>query len=602
MKHNSERQSKRKSGFARLLQIAGSKKWMLFASMILAVVAAIFQFVPIIAVYLIVTELATHATDLSMVNQDKLYSLAFFSLGSVLLFGIFMYVSSLISHISAFTILYEIRVKISNKLSMLPMGFFNKKSSGKIKKVMAEDVERIELFVAHHIPDITTAIVFPAVIIIYLFIVDWRLALAALVPFPIAIGMMALMMGRRAKKSYLEYHKALENMNSAVVEYVRGMPVVKVFGTSIDSFQRLKESVLYYRKWVTEMSKDYSLKYPMFLTIASSSLIFIIPMSVYILNNTNAGNEFIPTVLLFLIVGGSFFFPILKMMFVGSYLSQISVGVDRIDEILNMEEIENKDSNLKPKDTSVEFDSVSFSYDKTTVIDNVSFTAKPGTVTALVGPSGAGKTTLGLLTARFWDTNSGSIRIGGVGIKDLSVETLMNYVSFVFQDGFLFFDTIDENIRMGNSKATKEDVINAAKAAQCHDFIEELSNGYDTLVGEGGTYLSGGEVQRISIARVILKNAPIVVMDEATAYADPENEGKILQGLSKLIENKTVIIIAHRLSTITNADQILVIDKGKIIEQGTHHTLVENKGLYAKMWETYSQARNWKISRDGGAA
>jgi ATP-binding cassette subfamily B protein len=380
------------------------------------------------------------------------------------------------------------------------------------------------------------------------------------------------------------------------------MPVVKVFGTSIDSFQRLKQTIEYYRKWVLEMSLSYSKKYPMFLTIASSSLVFIIPASVYILQNTNAGNEFIPTVLIFLIIGGSFFFPILKMMYVGGYISQISVGVDRIDEILNMEEIENKDSNLKPSDASVEFEHVSFAYDKKTVVDKVSFTAKPGTVTALVGPSGAGKTTLGLLTARFWDTNSGEIKIGGVSIKDMGLETLMDYVSFVFQDGFLFFDTIEENIRMGNATATKEEVVNAAKAAQCHEFIKELPNGYDTLVGEGGTYLSGGEQQRIGIARVILKNTPIVVLDEATAYADPENEGKILQGLSKLIKNKTVIIIAHRLSTITNADQILVIDDGKLIEQGTHDSLVEKKGLYSKMWKTYAQARNWKISRTGGEA
>ena len=596
MKHN----KKKKTGFARLLQIAGSKKWLLFASMILAVIATIAQFVPIIAVYLIIIELAAHATDLSAVNKDLLFNLGYLSLGSVVVYGIFMYISAMLSHIAAFTILYEIRVKIANKLSKLPMGFFTKRSSGQIKKVMSEDVERVELFVAHHIPDITTAIVFPIIIIVYLFVVDWRLALAALAPFPIAVGMLVIMMGKRAKKSYYEYHNALEKMNGAVVEYVRGMPVVKVFGTSIDSFHRLKESVLFFRDWSQKMSNDYSKKYPLFLTIASSSLFLIIPASVFILNNTNTGNDFIPTVLLFLIVGGGFFFPFLKLMYVGGYINQIGIGVDRIDEILNMEEIENNDSNVKPVDTSVEFDKVSFAYEKKTVIDDVSFVAKPGTVTALVGPSGAGKTTLGLLTARFWDTKDGEIRIGSVGIKDMSMETIMNYVSFVFQDGFLFFDTLEENIRMGNTSASKEEVINAAKAAQCHEFIKNLPDGYDTLVGEGGVYLSGGEQQRIGIARVILKNTPIVIMDEATSYADPENEGKILQGLARLIKNKTVIIIAHRLSTITNADQIIVVDNGKIVEQGTHEKLVENKGLYEKMWSTYAQARNWKISRKGG--
>lgn len=590
---------KRKTGLARLIEIAGAKKWWLFASMALAVIATVVQFVPVVCVYLIIAELAAHAADVSQVDRDLLYRLGFISLGSVGAYGVLLYVSAMLSHIAAFNILYEIRVRIADKLTRLSMGFFSRKASGEIKKVMSEDVERIELFVAHHIPDITSAVLFPLLVIAYLFYMDWRLAIAALVPFPLAMGVMMAMMGKGARDEYREYHNALEVMNAAVVEYVRGMPVVKVFGTALDSFHRLRDSVLSYRDWAQNMSTEYSTTYPAFLTAASSSLVFIVPVAVYLLARTDAGEQLIPTVLLFMIVGGGFFFPLLKLLFIGSFMTQISIGVERIDDILYADEIPDRTTGVRPRDASVEFDRVTFAYDETTVLDDVSFRAAPDTVTALVGPSGAGKTTIGLLVARFWDVQSGAIRIGGVDIRDMKMNELMDLVSFVFQDGLLFFDTIEENIRMGNTTATRAEVIAAAQAAQAHAFIEALPAGYDTLVGEGGTYLSGGEQQRIGIARVILKNTPVVVLDEATAYADPENEGKILQALASLVAGKTVIVIAHRLSTITNADQILVVDEGRVVEHGTHDTLVETGGLYGNMWETYSRARDWAISRQG---
>jgi ATP-binding cassette subfamily B protein IrtA len=378
--------------------------------------------------------------------------------------------------------------------------------------------------------------------------------------------------------------------------------VVKVFGTALDSFQRLTQSVLAYRDWATKMTKYYSKSYPIFLTAASSSLVFLVPAIVFLLHRAEAMESMIPKFLFFMIIGGGFFFPLLKLMFMVGFLNQINIGVERIDAILNKEEISEPAAGKRPTDDSIEFDNVTFAYNETNVLERVSFAARPGTVTALVGPSGAGKTTLGLLAARFWDVQSGVIRIGGVNIRDMGTEALMNHVSFVFQDGFLFFDTIEENIRMGNTAATKDDVIRAAKAAQCHDFIEKLPQGYQTLVGEGGTYLSGGEQQRIGIARAILKNAPIVVLDEATAYADPENEGKILHGFATLLKEKTVIVIAHRLSTVTNADQILVIDNGQVAQQGRHDELVKSGGLYADMWDTYSHAREWTIARKGGEA
>lgn len=591
-----------KTGLSRLLEIAGSKKWWLFLSMFLAVLSTVAQFVPMVAVFLVIRELALNASDLSALNTELLYRYGYISLFSVLVYGVFLYVSMMISHMSAFNILYEIRVKIAEKLSRLSMGFFSKKASGQLKKVMSEDVERIELFVAHHIPDITSATVFPIIMIGLLFAVDWRLAIAALLPFPLTFGVMfAMMYSSGSKKAYENYHNALESMNSAVVEYVRGMPVVKVFGGALDSFRRLNSAVDEHRTMSKDMAQDYSRTYPAFLTAASSSLIFIVPAVVLIMKYTAAGQLFIPTALMFLIIGGGFFFPLLKLLFMTGFLNQIQVGVQRIDEILYCDELEEPEQSRVPSGAELVFDRVGFSYDKTPILRDLSFKAESGTVTALVGPSGAGKTTVGLLAARFWDVVSGSISLGGIDIRHMSTSELMKHVSFVFQDGFLFFDTIEENIRMGNSSASKQDVIEAARAACCHEFIEALPDGYQTLVGEGGTYLSGGEVQRISIARSILKDSPVVILDEATAFADPENEGKILQGLSRLMQNKTVLVIAHRLSTITNADQILVIDEGEVKERGSHKELLEASGLYSRMWETYSQARQWKITAKEGA-
>jgi ATP-binding cassette subfamily B protein len=597
MKTNEQSQPKRKNGFRRLVEIAGTKKWWLFASMTLAVIATVVQFVPVVTVYMIIVELAEHATDISQLNSELLYHLGFVSLVSFVAWGVLQYVSSMLSHIAAFNILYEMRVKIAKKLTKLPMGFFTQKASGEIKKVMSEDVERVELFVAHHIPDITSAVVFPIIMVLYLFFADWRLALAAIIPLPFAFAVQMRMMS--SVDTYRQYHDSLEKMNAAVVEYVRGMPVVKVFNATSDSFKRLKMTILSYRDFVIKLTNEYARVYPAFLTVISSSLVFIIPVAVFLLSGMGAYEQFMPTVFLFLIVGGGMFFPFLKLMFVSGYLREISIGVERVDEILYTPEITETNSERQPKDFSVSFDDVCFAYTDSNVLNNVSFTAKPKTVTALVGPSGAGKTTIGFLTARFWDVNSGAIRIGDVDIKDLQTETLMNYVSFVFQDGFLFFDTIEENIRMGNQTASKEDVIAAAKAAQCHEFIMNLPHRYDTLIGEGGTYLSGGEQQRISIARAILKNTPIVVLDEATSYADPENEGKIVEALSHLIQNKTVIVIAHRLSTVVDADQILVIDNGQIVQTGRHDDLVAVDGLYKTMWDTYSRSREWTIEKTG---
>lgn len=591
-----DKKLKNKQGIMRLLEIAGSKKWLLFASMFLAVCSSIALFVPFVSVYMILTELAENAVNPAMIDKAYIWHWGYITLGAFIAFGILLFAAMMFSHLAAFNILYELRMKLAQKLVRLPMGFFTKRTSGDIKKVMSEDVERIELFVAHHLPDITSAIVFPLLIIGYMFVVDWRLALIVMAVFVVAMTLMSRMTASsKMKQVAKKYFKTMGRMNSSIIEYVRGIQVIKTFSRSTKAFERLNQDIDDFRIFSNGMVKEYAPTYLGFYILLSSVPLFLIPAAVTILLNSPSYSAYIPTVLLFMIFGGGIFFPMLKLMWIGSMMSQNSIGVGMIDEILNKPEIEESEKPEKPDDASVVFENVSFAYDTTQVLSSISFTAKPNTVTALVGPSGAGKTTIALLAARFWDINSGKICLGDVPLRHIKTADLMEHVAFVFQDNMLFFDTLEENIRLGNKTASFEQVQQAARAAQCHEFIKKLERGYKTLVGEGGTYLSGGEQQRIAIARAILKDAPLVLLDEATAYADPENEGKILESFSHLIKGKTVIVIAHRLSTITNADQILYIDKGAIIEQGTHEELLTLNKHYSRMWQTYSQSRQWVI-------
>lgn len=591
---------KAKTGIARLLEIAGHKKGWLILSMFLSVCSSVAQIVPYIAIYKILIELSLSASHPELINSNYIWHWAWISFCSIVVYAILIYAATILSHIAAFNILYELRVAILKKLVRLPLGFFSKKTSGEIKKIVSEDVDRVELFVAHHIPDITSATVFPFIIIVWLFFADWRLALVILFVFVIAMALQATMtLGKGKRQQWIDdYHQALGQMNSSIVEYVRGMQVVKIFNRSIDAFHRLKSDIFRYRDTAIGITRSYAFSYTAFLTILSSTLLFLIPVSVFLLVKSTSYSGYLPTVFLFLVLGSGLFFPMLKLMYMSSLMGQNTAGIMLIDNILNKEEMPEPVNPEEVKEYNIRFNNVSFAYEDKLVLDNVSFEVPQGSVTALVGASGAGKSTIALLTARFWDVKDGSITIGGVDIRDIPFELLMDNIAFVFQENTLFFDTIEENIRMGNKAATMEDVISAAKIAQCHEFIENLAHGYKTLVGEGGTYLSGGEQQRIGLARAILKDAPIILLDEATAYADPENEGKILDSFSHLIKNKTVMVIAHRLSTITTADQILVIDDGRIAEHGTHEDLLEMDNIYAQMWRTYCRAREWKLSRN----
>lgn len=588
--------NKRKTGLARLIEIAGTKRRLLIGAMLLAVITAIVQFVPIIAVYNILIELAEHALDPSLIDKAYIWLWSYIALGAFFAFGVLTFASLMLSHIAAFNILYEIRMQLVQKMVRLPLRFFSRRASGELKKIMSDDVERIELFIAHHIPDIVTALLFPLILVSYMFAVDWRLAIVVLAVLAMAFYVMGRMYtGKKIREVSKRYVETLGRMNASIVEYIRGIQVVKTFTESTNAYRKLNDDIKEYRKFANEVNVQYQPTYVGFLTILSSALLFIIPVAVWLFVGSASYATFVPVLLMFLFFGVAVFFPVLKLLWIGSFLNQNNMGVQKIDDILYMDEIEEPDIPRHPKDASVEFRNVSFAYDTTPILKAISFISHPGTITALVGPSGAGKSTVAMLAARFWDVQSGEILIGGVPVKEIPTSVLMDNVAFVFQDNMLFFDTIEENIRMGNKTATFEEVARAACAAQCHEFIESLPNGYQTLVGEGGIYLSGGEAQRIALARAILKDSPIILLDEATAFADPENEGKILAAFSHLIKGKTVLVIAHRLSTITNADRILYVDKGVIAEQGTHEQLLALKGEYARMWETYNRAKRWTI-------
>ena len=591
--------NKRKTGLARLIEIAGTKRRLLIGAMLLAVITAIVQFVPIIAVYNILIELAEHALDPSLIDKAYIWLWSYIALGAFFAFGVLTFASLMLSHIAAFNILYEIRMQLVQKMVRLPLGFFSRRASGELKKIMSDDVERIELFIAHHIPDIVTALLFPLILVSYMFAVDWRLAIVVLAVLGMAFYVMGRMYtGKKIREVSKRYVETLGRMNASIVEYIRGIQVVKTFTESTNAYRKLNDDIKEYRKFANEVNVQYQPTYVGFLTILSSALLFIIPVAVWLLVGSASYATFVPVLLMFLFFGVAVFFPVLKLLWIGSFLNQNNMGVQKIDDILYMDEIEEPDIPRHPKDASVEFRNVSFAYDTTPILKAISFISHPGTITALVGPSGAGKSTVAMLAARFWDVQSGEILIGGVPVKEIPTSVLMDNVAFVFQDNMLFFDTIEENIRMGNKTATFEEVARAACAAQCHEFIESLPNGYQTLVGEGGIYLSGGEAQRICVARAILKNAPILVLDEATAFADPENEHKMQMALQSLIKNKTVIVIAHRLSSIVSAHQIVVMKEGRIVQCGIHDVLSTAEGVYKNMWDAYTNAYQWTLNKN----
>jgi len=573
-----------------LLNLAGRQRNKLIASCVLSVIGTALGLVPFVLIYLMMLELWGPVVD-----QAYIWKLVFLSITAIVLRFGFMRLSGTLSHIAAYAILYDLRIKLAQKLGTLPLGYFNKKNTGNIKTAMNEHVENIELFIAHHLPDLTAAIVVPIFTAIILFAIDWRMALATLAVIPVALIAQGLMY-KDYKPLMKGYFDALEKVNSAVIEYTQGIAVIKAFNQTVESFRKYKDSIEEYHDYVWAWTKRFIPSWSVFSVVVVANLIVILPVGAWLYIS---GSLPMPTLILFLILGIGFSEPLIKLNVFSSQFTQNLEGVERINELLTEEPLLEPDVEKIPLNFDIKFQGVHFSYDKREVLGDINFTVPGKTVTALVGPSGAGKTTIARLIPRFWDVNAGEISIGDINIRDITTERLMSLVATVFQDVTLFNDTISENIRMGKAEASEGDVIAAAKMAHCHDFIAALPAGYQTSIGEGGAKLSGGEKQRISIARAILKDAPIIILDEATAFVDPENEELIQDAIARLAEGKTLIIIAHRLSTITSSNQIIVINEGNIAEKGTHDELIRAGNLYSRMWEAHVSAQDWKFETDG---
>ena len=571
----------------RLLQIAGQRKGLLFTSCILAVLHSVLSLVPYALVFYIIKELTKRVPDFSLT-----YSYVSYAIGAILISMLAFFLSGVLSHIAAFNILYGLRKTLTNKVGVLPMGYLSHRNSGAFKKIISDDVERIETFVAHQIPDFVKAAALPLLTISYLFKEDWRLALISCLPLVVLALIMPLMLGKKNQHLTEKYHHSLEELSSGIVEYVRAMPVMKIFQQSAETFEKYGKKVYTFHRFVSDWIRHSSAPFAIFMSFASNAMLPVLALGLYLYFRQGVS---LPTLLLFLILGTGYMRPLFVMSNMVMQLQLIEQGVQQIDAILTQPILPEGKTSEQPQNHDICFDQVSFAYEADRyVLEDISFTAKEGTITALVGPSGAGKSTVGQLLSRFWDVTKGRITIGGIDIREFPTEVLMRQVSFVFQESFMFQQTMYENIRMGMDK-TKDEVIAAAKAAQLHGFIMSLSQGYETRFGQSGVHLSGGEQQRFQLARAILKDAPILVLDEATAFADPENEHKIQEAFAQLIRGKTVLVIAHRLSTITTADQIIVFEKGHINSVGTHSELLEHSPLYKRMWDAHNRAKEWKL-------
>ncbi len=594
---NPQVESRPKSGTQRMWELAFTRKALAVSACVLSVISVAVSFVPFIAIYYIIRELALNMGDLGRLDGGYMVRLGWLAGGSAIGAILLNFLALMCSHMAAFKTLYALKLKFTNHLASLPMGFHTENATGKIRKIVDENIEKLEGFIAHQLPDIVGSMATPVVIHAILFVFDWRLGLATLVPVFVMYVLQSAYTGKNAMQFIKTYQDSLEDMNNASVEYVRGISVVKAFSQTIYSFRKFYDSIKTYGDFALAYTKAFKKGFVMFLVILNNIYIFLVPAVIWLSGGVTDYPRFAMSALFYLIFSVAITAPFLKLMYVSQKGKQIADGIERMDRVFAIQPLPETQSPKTASGFDIAFEHVSFSYGEAETLSDISFTAKQNEVTALVGPSGSGKSTIAHLIPRFYDVNAGSIKIGGVDIREMSNDYLMSIVSFVFQEVFLFQQSILDNIRIGNRNASRNQVIAAAKAAQCHEFIEKLPSGYDTVIGTNNIHLSGGEKQRIVIARAILKNAPIIVLDEATAFADPENEHKIQLAFEQLMKNKTVIIIAHRLSTVRGAGKILVIDEGRLAEEGRHDALVLSGGRYSRMWQQYTSAMSWTIAK-----
>lgn len=596
---------KKKKGLPRLFEIAGEKKGLLILAGVLSALSACCMLIPYLAVYQVLNNLLENAGEINNVDKEYLTDWGWIAFAGLIGGLLLLYGALMSSHMAAFRILYGLRVRLSEHIGRPPLGYLNNSSTGAIKKALEQNVEKIELFIAHTIPDLVNAAATVAVMFVLFFSLNGWMAAACLLAIVISILVQfSLMFGRKSKDFFRQYFDTSEQMSASAVQYVRGMPVVKIFGQTVASFRQFSQSIYAFKKYALHVCDTYQPGMVWFTVLLNSIVTFILPVGLLLLSREPGNVVLAGVYLFFIILGPGVAAPFHKLTFLASNTREIDEGVNRLDAIFEEKPVPEPVIPQSPHKHDIRFEHVSFSYEntkettRTEALKDISFTAHAGEITALVGPSGSGKSTIANLIPRFWDVTQGAIKIGGINIREIATGQLMDRVSFVFQDSFLFFDTLYENIRVGKPDATEEEVHAAARAAQCDEFIGRLPQGYQTLIGEGGVYLSGGEEQRVSVARAILKNSPILVLDEATAFADPENEYKMQLALQELIKDKTVIIIAHRLSSIISANQIIVLKEGEIVQKGVHAELSRKEGVYKKMWDAYTDAFQWTLKTE----
>ena len=587
---------KKQSNLSRLLSYAGGHKYFTYASWVLSGISALTALVPFWYIWKIINEVLEVSPNFGSAANLTHYGIMAMTYAII---SYLIYIGALLcSHLAAFRIAANMRIDITKQITKVPMGLPDSFGCVKLRKIINDSTAATETYLAHQLPDKYAAMATPVGLLALLLVFDWRLGLLSLVPVAVGFAVMSAMTGKRMEEKMRQYSNALAAMSNEAVEYVRGIPVVKTFGQSVFSFKKFKATIDEYKKWVLAYTKD--MRPPMMLYTAAINGVFaFLILGAFWFTNGTVTSEFFVNLLFYIIITPVISVTLTKIMYMSEEGMVIGDAIERIDSVLNAEPMSVGNNPQNPKSTSIELENIHFSYDgKKEAVSGISLKIKGGQTVAFVGPSGGGKSTLASLISRFFDVNSGSIKIDGVDVRDIPKDELMNTVSFVFQNSKLIKASILDNVKMGKPNATDEEVLNALKSAQCMDIIEKFPDGVNTVIGSRGIYLSGGEMQRIAIARAVLKNAPIIILDEATAFADPDNEVKVQTAFAKLSEGKTVIMIAHRLSTVRNADCIYVIADGKIAEYGNRAELIEKKGMFYKMQNDYQSSVSWKVSNE----
>lgn len=591
--------TKKQSALSRLMDIAGEHKYLVYLSWILAVLSAWIALVPFYDVWRIIKEILEVKPDYA--NATHITAYGWQAVEFALLAMAVYIVALMCSHKAAFRVQSNMRVSMMEHIMKLPLGYVESQGTGKIRKVVNDSSAATETFIAHNLPDKAVSAATPVGLLVMMMVFDWRLGLISLIPAVIAFILMGtLMMGPKMAEDMKQYQNSLETMSAEAVEYVRGIPVVKTFGQTVFSFKRFKAAIDDYEKWTLDYTKSMML--PMIgFTTASNGIFAALIIAAYTLGGNQITTQFALNLIFYILITSTLTTTLMKVAYAGESQMIVEDALNRMDGIFAVSPLPQSDKKSIPKDSSISIENVTFAYDesKDNAIDGITMHVKAGEHVALVGPSGGGKTTLASLIARFWDVKSGSIRLGDADVKDIDAKELMNQVSYVFQDSKLLKMSILENVRMGRPDAGDDEVMKALQAAQCMDIIEKFPDGVNTVIGSKGIYVSGGEAQRLSIARAFLKNAPVLILDEATAFADPDNERLVQKAFENLAKDKTVIMIAHRLSTVTDADCIYVLKDGRIAESGTHDELTANNGIYTHMWNEYNKSVNWQVGRNG---